>query len=82
MTPNDRAIERNSGGRRREAAHTWKEEVILAIAEERAAWDRMVNSIPRKNERLLGLNEVRRDAANLALLLLLSRVSQIAEEET
>ena len=57
------------------------DDVIRAITEERAAWDRMVNSIPRKSERLRSLNEVRRDAANLALLILISRVSEIAEEE-
>ena len=57
------------------------DDVIRAITEERAAWDRMVNSIPRKSERLRSLNEVRRDAANLALLILINRVSEIAEEE-
>lgn len=57
------------------------DDVIRAITEERAAWDRMVNSIPRENVRCRSLNEVRRDAANLALLILINRVSEIAEEE-
>lgn len=56
-------------------------DVIRAIAEERAAWDRMVNNIPRENVRHRSLNEDRRDAANLALLNLITRVSEIAEEE-
>lgn len=58
-----------------------KEDVIRAISEERAAWDRMVNNIPRENVRCRSLNEARRDAANLALLHLIDRVSEIAEEE-
>ena len=57
------------------------EDVIRAIAEERAAWDRMVNNIPRENVRCRSLNKDRRDAANLALLILTTRVEEIAEEE-
>lgn len=57
------------------------EDVIRAINEERAAWDRMVNSIPRENVRCRILNEDRRDAANLALLVLTTRVEEIAGEE-
>lgn len=57
------------------------DDVIRAINEERAAWDRMVNSIPRENVRLRSLNKDRRDAANLALLILTTRVEEIAEGE-
>ena len=57
------------------------EDVIRAISEEKAAWSRMVNDIPIEHAQDRTYNQSRRDAANTALLNLITRISQIAEEE-
>lgn len=57
------------------------EDVIRAISEEKDAWDRMVRNLPRGDVTLRSFNEKRRDAVGIALLNVITRVSEIAEEE-